>query len=301
MLLDHLSATLVFHLNLLLKFVMDNVTKNISRVDVSDLIKSATQEMVRKISESSNAVSAQVREVQRRLENLEKSQAQGKRAESNDLESLKITVAELNKKYERVLKKNEDLERELRSKTTVIERLQGQVGRLEDSNAITSVRLDDVSGVDSNSKVSYNGVLIWKIDDFNRKRQEAISGTMTAIYSPHFYSSQFGYKMCVRIYINGDGFGKGTHISLFFVVMKGEYDALLPWPFQKKITMMILDQTTGDHMIDAFRSDPDSSSFQRPKNKLNIASGSPLFLPLETLDNRGYVKDDTMFVKIIVD
>ena len=101
--------------------------------------------------------------------------------------------------------------------------------------------------------------------------------------------------------MNGDGFGKGTYISLFFVVMKGDYDALLPWPFQKKITMMLLDQSNGEHMIDAFRSDPESSSFQRPKNNMNVASGSPLFMALNGLSNRAYVKDDTMFVKIIVD
>ena len=64
---------------------------------------------------------------------------------------------------------------------------------------------------------------------------------------------------------------------------------------------MILDQDNGDHMTDAFRSDPDSISFHRPRNNMNIASGSPLFLPLETLENRGYVKGDVMFIKVIVD
>ena len=101
--------------------------------------------------------------------------------------------------------------------------------------------------------------------------------------------------------MNGDGFGKNTHISLFFVVMKGEYDALLPWPFQKKITMMLLDQNNAEHNIDAFRSDPESSSFQRPTNNMNVASGSPLFMALADLNNRTYIKDDAMFVKLIVD
>jgi hypothetical protein len=76
---------------------------------------------------------------------------------------------------------------------------------------------------------------------------------------------------------------------------------LQTWPFQKKITMMLLDQGNGDHMIDAFNSDPQSSSFQRPKSDMNIASGSPLFMPLDSLSNRQYIKDDVMFVKIIVD
>ena len=108
-------------------------------------------------------------------------------------------------------------------------------------------------------------------------------------YSPPFYSAQYGYKMY------------RSHLSLFFVVMKGDYDALQTWPFQKKITMMLLDQGNGDHMIDAFNSDPQSSSFQRPKSDMNIASGGPLFMPLGSLNNRQHIKDDVLFIKIIVD
>ena len=174
--------------------------------------------------------------------------------------------------------------------------------QVDHSQALTTVKLSeiDLSG-QGQAVTSANGTLLWKIDSFTRLRQDAVSGVQSAIYSPHFYSSQFGYKMCARVYMNGDGFGKNTHISLFFVVMKGDFDALLPWPFQKKITMMLLDQNNGEHMIDAFRADHESSSFQRPKNNMNVASGSPLFMPLNGLSNRTYVKDETMFIKIIVD
>jgi hypothetical protein len=37
------------------------------------------------------------------------------------------------------------------------------------------------------------------------------------------------------LYLNGDGSGKKTHLSLFIVIMRGEYDALLPWPFRNKV------------------------------------------------------------------
>jgi hypothetical protein len=65
--------------------------------------------------------------------------------------------------------------------------------------------------------------------------------------------------------------------------------------------MMLLDQGNGDHMIDAFHSDPQSSSFQRPELDMNVPSGFPQFMPLESLNNRQYIKDDVMFIKIIVD
>ena len=49
-----------------------------------------------------------------------------------------------------------------------------------------------------------------------------------------------GYKMCVRAYLNGDGSGYNTHLSLFFVIMKGEFDNLLKWPFDHKVSMILV-------------------------------------------------------------
>ena len=64
---------------------------------------------------------------------------------------------------------------------------------------------------------------------------------------------------------------------------------------------MLLDQDNVEHVIDAFRPDPNSSSFQRPRREMNIASGCPMFCSLTELNNHAYLRDDTMVVKIIVD
>ena len=90
-------------------------------------------------------------------------------------------------------------------------------------------------------------------------------------------------------------------MSVFFAVMRGEYDATLRWPFRQKVTIMLLDQDNVEHVIDAFRPDPSSSSFQRPRRESNIASGCPLFCSLTRLNNHAYVREDTMFLRIIVD
>lgn len=109
--------------------------------------------------------------------------------------------------------------------------------------------------------------------------------------------------MCLRVYLNGDGMGKGSHMSIFFVVLRGTFDGLLRWPFRQKVTLMLLSQTQREHVVDAFRPDPTSSSFKRPTTEMNIASGCPLFASLDVLDNssNGYVKDDQLFLKAVVD
>lgn len=150
----------------------------------------------------------------------------------------------------------------------------------------------------------YNGKLIWKITDYKMKKKEAVEGRVLSIFSQPFYTSRCGYRLCARAYLNGDGSGKGTHVSLYFVVMRGEFDSLLPWPFKQKVTLMLLDQTgKKNHIVEVFRADPNSSSFKRPDGEMNIASGCPRFVPHTVLENtkNTYVRDDTLFLKVVVD
>ena len=39
---------------------------------------------------------------------------------------------------------------------------------------------------------------------------------------------------------NGDGDGKGSHVSMFVCLMKGENDQYLQWPFKADITIRLL-------------------------------------------------------------
>ena len=110
--------------------------------------------------------------------------------------------------------------------------------------------------------------------------------------------------MCARLYLNGDGIGKDSHVSLFFVLMKGRFDAILSWPFTHRVTMLLLDQSGQEnHVQEKFRPDPNSSSFQRPRSEMNIATGCPRFISKTDLDRRKtlYMKDNTMFIQIIVE
>ncbi|XP_078012455.1 TNF receptor-associated factor 5 isoform X3 [Phascolarctos cinereus] len=150
----------------------------------------------------------------------------------------------------------------------------------------------------------YNGKLIWKVTDYKMKKREATEGRTVSIFSQPFYTSRCGYRLCARAYLNGDGSGKGTHLSLYFVVMKGEFDSLLQWPFKQRVTMMLLDQSgKKNHITEIFKADPNSSSFKRPDGEMNIASGCPRFVAHSTLENtkNTYIKEDTLFMKVVVD
>ena len=148
---------------------------------------------------------------------------------------------------------------------------------------------------------TYNGSFTWRIPDIMKRKREAINGQVTSLYSPPFYTAKNGYKMCIRIYLNGDGMGHETHMSLFFVLMKGEFDSLLKWPFDHKVSLILVDQKQRRHIVQTFKPTPESSSFQRPVSDMNVASGCPQFCKLSCLDDESYTKDDALFIKCIVD
>ena len=122
-----------------------------------------------------------------------------------------------------------------------------------------------------------------------------------SLYSTPFFTGRFGYKLCLQLYLNGDGAGKGTHVSFFLTIMRGEYDALLRWPLQQMVTLMLLDQDKRKNFVQAFCSEPSSYSFQQPKTEMNIASGCPKFAPLLVLSHPSYFRNDTLYLKVIVD
>ena len=107
--------------------------------------------------------------------------------------------------------------------------------------------------------------------------------------------------MCIRAYLNGDGIGYDTHLSIFFVLMKGEYDPLLKWPFDYKVSLILVDQNHRRHIVQTFKPSPSSNSFKQPVQDMNVASGCPKFTELSVLDNDDYIKDDVMYIKCIVD
>ena len=227
----------------------------------------------------------------------------------NRINTEEVKIADLEVLFVEGNKLNEELQRQVfsiarrqESWNGTVDRLQRQFESMSHSLALRNVMMTDLDEHVREQQVSsHDGVLVWKISDFAKRRQNAVTGYETSFYSPCFFTSRYGYKMCARVYLNGDGIRKGTHISVFFVVMRGEYDALLRWPFRQKVTFMLLDQNNVEHVIDSFRPDPNSSSFQRPRRETNIASGCPTFCPLSEVNNHAYIRDDVMFLKVIVD
>ncbi|CAF1607600.1 unnamed protein product [Adineta steineri] len=178
----------------------------------------------------------------------------------------------------------------------------GQVnGNDFSQNSLNSERL--TGSYAGNRQLSNDGSFIWRITDVERKRIYAVSERQMSIDSEPFYSSPTGYKLCLRLYLNGDGNARGTHLSLFLVIMRNEFDAIIHWPFKYKIIFTLLNQLQSNSPSKSFWLDVNLTSFHSPTADMNIACGIPKFFRLDIFEQTydEYVQNDTMFIKVEVD
>ncbi|XP_026783767.3 TNF receptor-associated factor 1 isoform X2 [Pangasianodon hypophthalmus] len=220
------------------------------------------------------------------------------------LQIMENIITALNREVEKTQLTVAALDRDSHNSMQLVEHLESVVADQQQRMIRKDVHIASLQqSISAQQDVSYDGTFLWKICDVSQKLREAATGQRSSQYSPAFYTSRYGFKVCMRLYMHGDGAGKGTHISLFFVIMRGEYDPLLSWPFKHKVTFFLIDQNQREHVIDTFRPDLSSASFQRPVSEMNVASGCPLFCPLARLRSpkHAYCKDDTLFIKCVVD
>lgn len=168
------------------------------------------------------------------------------------------------------------------------------------------LHIGQLTGQLERAQTSYNGVLMWKIKDFEKKMAEAKSSEGLELVSMPFYTSQCGYKLQASLFLNGNGGGEGSHISVYIKILPGEYDSILKWPFKHTVSFTLLDQNDerpkACNIVESFLPDPSWPNFQRPSREPDqLGFGFPKFVAHEMLNTRQYVKDGAMFIKIRVD
>ena len=125
-------------------------------------------------------------------------------------------------------------------------------------------------------------------------------------YSPPFYTSPGGYKMCIRVDANGNGDATGTHVSVFFRMMKGRNDDNLAWPFTGEVIITLLNQLADKNHHSRTTSFSKGNDMCRRVVDGEMAPtgyGQPKFIPHDRLDakwNHQYLMDDCLYFQIEV-
>ncbi|XP_032221560.1 TNF receptor-associated factor 5 isoform X2 [Nematostella vectensis] len=184
---------------------------------------------------------------------------------------------------------------------------------------------DQIAKLSTACKTQYtDGTFVWRICNYKDKYKKAvafatnqevkggnsdsdddISMAGDIMVSLPFYTSRYGYKMRLKAYPNGYGDGKGTHLSLSIRIMKGEYDAILEWPFRRKITLSLINQSEQwrSETVEIYPDDatPDKKhKFERPIENENVGCGYSCFISHMELNSGDYIKDDVIFIEAVI-
>lgn len=213
-------------------------------------------------------------------------------------DQLKRVTQEFQRKHDEILTAVSDLSKQVGSSIGYQEPLE----MIQESSACDELNQVVNESINDFTNSTQDGRLVWKINDFEKRINEAVIGKTPALHSAPCWTKKYEYKFCLKLYLHGDGLGRGTHLSLFLVIMESEYDDFVEWPFQKTIKFKLINQKDGskDHVKQMFPN-KDSSSFQKPKRYMNIASGCPLFISLDRLQPEGFLKNGNLFLEIKIE
>lgn len=132
--------------------------------------------------------------------------------------------------------------------------------------------------------------LIWKMDHFAQRRsqQRKLPSKNIASVRHLIPAHRVNRCGCLHVCSNGIGQGENTHLSVFAVIVKGEYDALLPWPFNLGVTFTLIDQQENPTEQQNISGKPTyfpQGAFTRPVQQ-NKQFGIQAFVSHETLKTR---------------
>jgi len=135
---------------------------------------------------------------------------------------------------------------------------------------------------------NYNGTLIFRIDNYMDRYLKARDDINECLYSEPFYTSLDGYKMRLRVFLNGTGRYRGTYMSVFLDVDKKTI------PFNGRVEVRLLNQMNDDRYC--------MQAFNINQNETNVTNGIETFAILTKVQNERceYLYRDSIVIKVIV-
>ena len=166
----------------------------------------------------------------------------------------------------------------------------------------------EIAATSEKSYLMRNGQITFKMIRFSE-----YASTSKEFKSRPFYTGHRGYKMCVIVEANGASKGKGTYLSIYAHLMKGENDDRLRWPLVGTVTFELLNQVA-DHghrkSSCIFPSDDKDNHRVIGHEIADAGYGCPKFISHaklgvgsvhEVSKDVQYLKDDTLYLRVAVE
>ena len=183
---------------------------------------------------------------------------------------------------------DENVAYHLQMATSTAAKLENELEEAKDKNVRLERELDEMRAQKS---------LKLKVTDFQKRKEQGLE------VSRSYYTSPNGYHMALSVYANGEGDGKGTHVSVFAPIREGLYDAEIEWPFMGKVTITLLNQLEDKNH---YKKTIDMSSLTEANALVGSVWGYKKFFPHSELGydpdrNTQYLKDDILYFRMSVE
>ena len=133
---------------------------------------------------------------------------------------------------------------------------------------------------------SENGVHKWKVGDY-----VSLKNNVYPVFSAPFYTHKNGYKLMLRLDVNGSDAGKNSHLSLYVVMLCGENDSTLLWPLKVRAKFTLYNFASGEDITASC-----NPVFTQPTLGENMKAGFSQFIGHQFVGN-GFVMDNMIFIK----
>ena len=143
-----------------------------------------------------------------------------------------------------------------------------------------------------------------KIPNFTRKLNIAKSSNdYGRIDGESFYTSH-GYRMKAVVYLNQGPNGYTGYMGVYLSLMKGDHDDSLEWPFNKRVTFIVVDQQNNGLQVNNHEVTliPEGEKqLNRPTVESNQGYGFSQFMLHSTLRTRQYIKNHTVYIVVAIE
>jgi len=126
-------------------------------------------------------------------------------------------------------------------------------------------------------------------------------------FSPSFYTSMGGYRMCLRVRACGRGNSLGMYVGVSVRLMRGEYDDSLHWTFRGEITLQLINQRRAGGHIEKTVLFEDSLSdeysgrvvgLERAERGRGLDLIALTDLPYNCAEDTEYLRNDSIIIRV---
>ena len=143
-----------------------------------------------------------------------------------------------------------------------------------------------------------------KIVNFTRKLAQAKSNNDFGMIESEPFFTSHGYKMKLLVDLNKAPRGYAGYMGVYRILMKSDRDGTLPWPSAKRCKFVLVDQQddlSQRQNIERVLVPKGQEPCRRPSQRDSKGLGYQDFVKHSTLRTRQYIRDDTVYIKFLVD